>query len=505
MVICCAAPNCTNRQGKGSRGRVSFHRFPLKDPARLATWTVALQRSNWTPGPYSFLCSDHFSSDSFVSRMPDQIPLLKPNAVPSVFLNSKASKKKSVTRSHGKGVPVVKKKSVQKTPLPTIQDQAALMLPGEDIVTEGIYQTDIFDSNDLKDQSSLLMSGVSSNRPSAGKFISSLHSYSRTTVSSAPQKSGSNAKPEGYKIDIGRTEHACNEHSSSENSKDYAEIGGVFSSDVPESVDHVKVEHDHSLRLKSMVPLSLQQNESHCETSDMLSLVDADQPCYFKGLKDCFITQEQDLLMPHAINSLHSYCSPSKSLSGKQQEIKEKTWADGGKYSDMPALLMQDAPLLNPAISPLAWMLGTWVSEPAGKGEFPTITPFNYKEEAVISHAGQPMLNFTICSSNPDTGKALHRECGFIRINPGTNQVAFICAQNIGVVEIEEGEVEGEQLTLTSRSLSRMSFAKEPHVQQICRKFCLTAEGKLEQTVSMATSTQSLAPHLHVTYRKLSS
>ncbi|CAH2312001.1 THAP domain-containing 4 isoform X3 [Pelobates cultripes] len=164
-----------------------------------------------------------------------------------------------------------------------------------------------------------------------------------------------------------------------------------------------------------------------------------------------------------------------------------------------------DVPPLNPAISPLAWMLGTWVSEPGGKGEFPTITPFNYKEEAVISHAGQPMLNFTFCSSNPDTGKALHRECGFIRINSGTNQVAFICAENIGVVEIEEGEVDGEQLTLMSRSLSRISFAKEPHVQQVCRMFCLTAEGKLEQTVSMATSTQALAPHLHVTYRKLSS
>ncbi|XP_053315007.1 peroxynitrite isomerase THAP4 isoform X2 [Spea bombifrons] len=160
---------------------------------------------------------------------------------------------------------------------------------------------------------------------------------------------------------------------------------------------------------------------------------------------------------------------------------------------------------LNPAVVPLAWMLGSWVSEPAGEGEFPTIAPFRYKEELVISHVGQPMLNFTSCASDPETGKALHRECGFIQIKPGTSQVAFICAQNIGVVEIEEGEVQGEQLTLTSLSLNRISFAKEPYVEQISRNFRLTSEGKLVQTVSMATSTQPLAPHLHVTYRRLSS
>ncbi|XP_073437286.1 peroxynitrite isomerase THAP4 isoform X5 [Dendrobates tinctorius] len=163
------------------------------------------------------------------------------------------------------------------------------------------------------------------------------------------------------------------------------------------------------------------------------------------------------------------------------------------------------SPPLNPAVAPLAWMLGTWRSDPPGEGEFPSIPCFRYMEEAVISHVGQPMLNFTFCSSNPETGKPMHRECGFIRVKPGTNHVAFICAQNFGVVEVEEGEVEGEQLTLTSQSVSRISFAKEPYVQQISRTFRLTAEGKMEQTVSMATSTQVMAPHLRVTYKKVTS
>uniref|UniRef100_A0A8C6YL64 THAP-type domain-containing protein n=1 Tax=Nothoprocta perdicaria TaxID=30464 RepID=A0A8C6YL64_NOTPE len=85
MVICCAAANCSNRQGKALRGAVSFHRFPLKDSKRLIQWLKAVQRDNWTPTKYSFLCSEHFTKDSFSKRLEDQHRLLKPTAVPTIF------------------------------------------------------------------------------------------------------------------------------------------------------------------------------------------------------------------------------------------------------------------------------------------------------------------------------------------------------------------------------------------------------------------------------------
>ncbi|XP_060049596.1 peroxynitrite isomerase THAP4 isoform X1 [Erinaceus europaeus] len=85
MVICCAAANCSNRQGKGDKRAVSFHRFPLKDSKRLLQWLKAVQRENWTPTKYSFLCSEHFTKDSFSKRLEDQHRLLKPTAVPSIF------------------------------------------------------------------------------------------------------------------------------------------------------------------------------------------------------------------------------------------------------------------------------------------------------------------------------------------------------------------------------------------------------------------------------------
>lgn len=60
-------------------------RFPLKDSKRLVQWLKAVQRDNWTPTKYSFLCSEHFTKDSFSRRLEDQHRLLKPTAVPSIF------------------------------------------------------------------------------------------------------------------------------------------------------------------------------------------------------------------------------------------------------------------------------------------------------------------------------------------------------------------------------------------------------------------------------------
>ncbi|XP_076001233.1 peroxynitrite isomerase THAP4 [Genypterus blacodes] len=155
---------------------------------------------------------------------------------------------------------------------------------------------------------------------------------------------------------------------------------------------------------------------------------------------------------------------------------------------------------INPALQPLDWLLGTWESDEPGQGTFPTINPFRYTEMLHFSHVGQPIINFMFNAFHTETKKPLHRECGFIRMQPGTNKVAFIIAQNSGLVEIEEGELIGQQLNLQSQAVARISFAKQPHVQQVSRVFKLRPDGKLEQTVSMATDSQPLMQHLHITY-----
>uniref|UniRef100_A0A3Q4HS68 THAP domain containing 4 n=1 Tax=Neolamprologus brichardi TaxID=32507 RepID=A0A3Q4HS68_NEOBR len=168
---------------------------------------------------------------------------------------------------------------------------------------------------------------------------------------------------------------------------------------------------------------------------------------------------------------------------------------------------------LNPTLLPLEWLLGTWECDEPGEGSFPSIKPFRYTEMLHFSHVGQPVINFMFNAFHAESKKPLHRECGFVRMQPRSNRVAFIIAQNSGLVEIEEGELTGQQLSLQSQQLARTSFAKEPYVKQVKLipslqdaltelVFQLRSDGKLEQTVSMATDNQPLMQHLRITYRR---
>ena len=53
---------CTNRYRKGSN--VKFYRFPTC-PDRRRRWIAALNRKNWTPNEFSWLCSEHFVSGKY--------------------------------------------------------------------------------------------------------------------------------------------------------------------------------------------------------------------------------------------------------------------------------------------------------------------------------------------------------------------------------------------------------------------------------------------------------
>uniref|UniRef100_A0A8C4ZKH9 THAP4-like heme-binding domain-containing protein n=1 Tax=Gadus morhua TaxID=8049 RepID=A0A8C4ZKH9_GADMO len=181
-------------------------------------------------------------------------------------------------------------------------------------------------------------------------------------------------------------------------------------------------------------------------------------------------------------------------------------------------------------VSSLDWLLGNWESVEPGKGSYPSLKDFRYTEDLHFAQMGQPIINFMFNASDAETKKMLHRECGFIRMQTGTNRVAFIIAQNSGLVEVEEGELVGKKLSLHTQALARPSFAKEPHVKEVClafsihsiyfsscslvsliikknpqvsRVFQLQPDGKLEQTLSMSTDKQPMTQHLHITYSRL--
>ncbi|XP_054977706.1 peroxynitrite isomerase THAP4 isoform X1 [Sorex araneus] len=572
MVICCAAANCSNRQGKGEKRAVSFHRFPLKDSKRLLQWLKAVQRDNWTPTKYSFLCSEHFTKDSFSKRLEDQHRLLKPTAVPSIF---HLAEKKRAAGGHGRtrrkdprkalgglrgrgseadgSGAVASSSSPSESPMakpePRRGKRACLQgeaVPGaspeqgppalEGFPREGLASTSSSSSSSSSssggqgtgsasasdggedgapaDKSGISMDDFTPPGSGACKFIGSLHSYSfsskhareRPSVPREPvdrKKLKRDTEPSCSGTSLGPDKGLAHSPPSSTltaTPQEPSQSPSAPPTDVTPKPASEAVQSEQS----DASPMSI--NEVILSASGACRLIDSLHSYCFSARQSksqvCCL-REQVEKKNGELKSLRQRVSRSDS---QVRQLREKL--DQLRRASFPCLggLLapgREPPQMNPAVEPLSWMLGTWLSDPPGTGTFPTLQPFQYLEEAHISHVGQPMLNFSFNAFHPDTHKPLHRECGFIRLQPNTNKAAFISAQNTGIVEVEEGEVNGQELCIASHSIARVSFAKEPHVQQITRRFRLNSEGKLEQTVSMATITQPMTQHLHITYRKV--
>ncbi|XP_003421211.2 peroxynitrite isomerase THAP4 [Loxodonta africana] len=573
MVICCAAVNCSNRQGKGEKRAVSFHRFPLKDSKRLLQWLKAVQRDNWTPTKYSFLCSEHFTKDSFSKRLEDQHRLLKPTAVPSIF---HLAEKKRGARGHGS----TRRKESSKAPgamrgrtgevdgqgaagsssslhpnpvaklepkklkraagrdattsrsdhetLSPAQAQPSSERTSEDTVatteagSQGEAETSAADAGDensgpadsAADRSGISMDDFTPPGSGACRFIGSLHSYSfsskhtrerppapreqvdrkRLKRDVEPSCSGSSLGP-----DKGLA-HSLPSSSLTATPQKPSQSSSASPADVTPQPAAEAVQSEHV----DASPMSI--NEVILSASGACRLIDSLHSYCFSSRQSksqvCCL-REQVEKKNGELKSLRQRVSRSDSQVRKLREKLDELQRASSPYLNGLLPPICEPPTMNPVVEPLSWMLGTWLSDPPGAGTFPTLQPFQYLEEVHISHVGQPMLNFSFNAFHPDTRKPMHRECGFIRLQPDTNKVAFVSAQNTGIVEVEEGEVNGQELSIASHSIARISFAKEPHVEQITRKFRLNSEGKLEQTVSMATTTQPMTQHLHITYRKV--
>ncbi|XP_019300819.2 peroxynitrite isomerase THAP4 isoform X1 [Panthera pardus] len=577
MVICCAAANCSNRQGKGEKRAVSFHRFPLKDSKRLIQWLKAVQRDNWTPTKYSFLCSEHFTKDSFSKRLEDQHRLLKPTAVPSIFhlpekkrstgghgrTRRKDTRKASAgLRGHasgadGKGAagassssganPMAKpgaRKVKQAAPQGETAPGAAQEAAGRERApqapagtpadgsaaaaaaasSQGEAEASAVDAaggesaaapdGGLVDKSGISVDDFTPPGSGACKFIGSLHSYSfsskhareRASVPREPvdrKRPKRDVEPGCSGTSLGPDKGLAQSPPSSSltaTPQKPSQSPSAPPTDVTPKPAAEAVQSEHS----DASPMSI--NEVILSASGACRLIDSLHSYCFSSRQNksqvCCL-REQVEKKNGELKTLRQRVSRSDSQVRKLQEKLDELRRASFPYLSSLLPLSREPPTMNPVVEPLSWMLGTWLSDPPGAGTFPTLQPFRYLEEVYISHVGQPVLNFSFNAFHPDTHKPMHRECGFIRLKPDTNKVAFVSAQNTGIVEVEEGEVNGQELCITSHSVARISFAKEPHVEQITRKFRLNSDGKLEQTVSMATTTQPMTQHLHVTYKKV--
>jgi hypothetical protein len=116
------------------------------------------------------------------------------------------------------------------------------------------------------------------------------------------------------------------------------------------------------------------------------------------------------------------------------------------------------APVLHPAVAPLAFLLGRWLGE--GEGRYPTIAPFRYGEEIHLWHVGKPFLAYSQRTWALDDSRPLHTESGYWRC-PGDDRVELVIAHPTGQVEVEEGTRRGTTLLLRSTAVARTSSAKD--------------------------------------------
>ena len=99
----------------------------------------------------------------------------------------------------------------------------------------------------------------------------------------------------------------------------------------------------------------------------------------------------------------------------------------------------------------------------------------------------------------------MHIESGFLKIKPGTNELAFLVSHNFGICSIEEGKVDGTSIELFSTNIIRASFSKDPHVTKLKRSYKLIDNDQLEIRTDMETTTSlpELTNHLVVLYKKV--
>ncbi len=151
---------------------------------------------------------------------------------------------------------------------------------------------------------------------------------------------------------------------------------------------------------------------------------------------------------------------------------------------------MPDHPDLHEKLSALSFLLGTWKG--SGEGDYPTIEPFFYAEEARFWHSGKPVMFYAQRTWSRRDGVPMHAESGFLRVGP-QGLVELVLAHTFGIAEVSEGMVERNHLELRSRALIPTSSATQV---EALRRSLEVSEGLLRYGIDMAVSGHELQRHL---------
>jgi hypothetical protein len=145
---------------------------------------------------------------------------------------------------------------------------------------------------------------------------------------------------------------------------------------------------------------------------------------------------------------------------------------------------------LHPGCEPIAMLVGTWRG--SGRGFYPTISDFDYGEEAVFGHVGKPFLTYTQRTWDLITEAPMHSETGFWRCTErGALEVLLV--HPFGLAEVSTGRAEGEIVTISTIATVPVPSAKA--VSEVTRKLTVRS-GVLTYEISMAAVGEPLQAHL---------
>lgn len=152
---------------------------------------------------------------------------------------------------------------------------------------------------------------------------------------------------------------------------------------------------------------------------------------------------------------------------------------------------------LHPDLVSVAWLLGTWHGN--GRGEYPTIEPYAFEQEAVFAHDGRDFLHYfsrawTIDEAGERTGPG-ELETGFLRVAGRADDghaLELVLAHPAGYAEVWYGTVEGPRMTLATDVVARTSTARDYTAGQ--RMYGLV-EGDLMYAHDMAAMDQPMQSH----------
>lgn len=145
---------------------------------------------------------------------------------------------------------------------------------------------------------------------------------------------------------------------------------------------------------------------------------------------------------------------------------------------------------LHDDVAPLAFLLGTWRG--SGRGEYPTIDPFDYEERLQFGHVGDTFLLYEQESWSPIDGAPIHFERGFLRPGEG-GRVEWVLVHPIGLTEICEGPLDGTGFDLESTSVERSSTGM--YAVALTRRYRVEGDA-LHYETDMATQETPMARHL---------